>query len=150
MQGYAALRKGRRNVANQAYHICTATYERRPVFERLACGRAVIRSLKVEHEAGHVESLAFVVMPDHLHWLIVLSGTRSLSECVKSVKCHSARRVNTLLGRPGKLWQKGFYDRAIRRQERLEHVARYIIANPLRAGIVASVRDYALWDAKWV
>ena len=99
---------------------------------------------------GYVESLAFVVMPDHFHWLFSLSDSRSLSECIKNVKAFSARRVNDLLGFRRKVWQTGYYERAIRKEEDLEGVARYIVANPLRAGIVSSVRDYALWDAKWL
>jgi hypothetical protein len=48
------------------------------------------------------------------------------------------------------MWQKGFHDRAIRREEDLRAVARYIIANPLRAGLVRRVHDYPLWDAIWL
>jgi putative transposase len=48
------------------------------------------------------------------------------------------------------VWQTAYHDRAIRQEEDLEGIARYIVANPLRAGIVSSVRDYALWDAKWL
>ena len=99
---------------------------------------------------GYVESLAFVVMPDHFHWLFSLSDSRSLSGCIKNVKSYSARRVNGLLGFRGRVWQAGYYERAIRKEDDLEGVARYIVANPLRAGIVTSVRDYALWDAKWL
>ena len=106
--------------------------------------------MRHEHESGHVESLAFVVMPDHFHWLFSLSGSRSLSECIKNVKSYSARRVNDVLGSSGDVWQTGYYDRAIRQEEDLEGVARYIVANPLRAGIVSSVKEYALWDAKWL
>jgi REP element-mobilizing transposase RayT len=89
-------------------------------------------------------------MPDHIHWLFSLSGSRSLSTCIQNVKAFSARRINELLGSNNTIWQPAFYDRAIRRDEDLESVARYIVANPLRAGIVRSVREYALWDAKWV
>ena len=48
------------------------------------------------------------------------------------------------------LLQRGFHDRAIRKQDDLVAVARYIVANPLRAGIVDSIRNYPLWDAKWL
>ena len=99
---------------------------------------------------GCVESLAFVVMPDHFHWLFSLSDSRSLSECIKNVKSYSARRINGISGFRGKVWQTSYYERAIRKEEDLEGVARYIVANPLRAGIVNSVKDYALSDAKWL
>ena len=42
------------------------------------------------------------------------------------------------------------HDRALRRDEDLLAVARYIVANPLRAGLVRRVGDYPLWDAVWL
>jgi hypothetical protein len=48
------------------------------------------------------------------------------------------------------VWQKGFYDHALREGEALQNVARYIVANPLRAGLVAHIGDYPLWDAVWL
>jgi len=150
MKGHSRLRRGRRSIPNQIYHVSTATHGWHRLFEDMSCGRAVVDSLRYEHDAGHVESLAFVIMPDHLHWLFSLSGTRSLNVCVNNVKGFSAKNINKIIGRNGKIWQTGYYDRAIRREEDLEGIARYIVANPLRAGIVKSVRDYPLWDAKWL
>ena len=49
-----------------------------------------------------------------------------------------------------KVWQKGFHDHAIRRDEDIKAVARYIIANPLRAGMVDRIGDYPFWDAVWL
>jgi putative transposase len=150
MIGHHHLRKGRRSVPNQIYHVSTATFDWLPLFNDLRCGRTVVDCLRHEHDSGHVESLAFVIMPDHLHWLFSLSGSRSLSECIRNVKSYSARRINDELGVRTRVWQTGYYDRAIRREDDLEGVARYIVANPLRAGIVRSVGEYALWDAKWL
>ena len=149
-EGHSRLRAGRRSLANQVYHVSSATVDRRTYFNDLECGRLVVHAMRREHEAGHADTLAFVIMPDHFHWLLALSGSRSLSGCVNTVKSFSARAINRLLGRQGQAWQTGFYDRAIRRDEDLLGVARYIIANPLRAGIVKSVRDYAVWDATWL
>jgi putative transposase len=72
-------------------------------------------------------------MPDHVHWLFQLIGERSLSAVVRGVKTFSARNI----GRP--IWQKSFYDRGIRKEDDLIGVARYIIANPVRAGLVDAV-----------
>lgn len=144
------MRKGRRSLSNQVYHVSSATHDRREFFRFFDCGRAVVRSLRREQESGHTETLAFVVMPDHFHWMFSLQDQASLSTCVNTVKSLSAREINRFLNRHGEVWQRGFYDRAIRREEDLVGVARYIVANPLRAGIVRSVRDYPLWDAKWL
>jgi REP element-mobilizing transposase RayT len=149
-KGHSKLRGGRRSLANQIYHVSSATAGRRAFFNDFDCGRIVVKAMRREHEAGNVDSLAFVVMPDHLHWLFSLTGGRALSVCVNTVKSFSARRINYRLSRHGQVWQTGFYDRAIRREDDLVGVARYIIANPLRAGVIESVRDYPLWDATWL
>ena len=144
------LRKGRFSAGNHVYHITTATKNRRPFFANFHVGRHVVHAL--HHEATHnrIHTLAFVVMPDHLHWLLQLTESRSLAGTVNNVKSISARMINNFLGRSGPVWQKGYYDRALRSDEDMVSVARYIIANPVRAGIVARVGDYALWDSGWV
>jgi len=60
------------------------------------------------------------------------------------------REVNLSIGRSGPLWQQGFHDRALRREDDLVKMARYVVANPLRAGLVERLGDYPLWDAIWV
>ena len=150
MKGHRQLRKGRHSLAHQVYHISSSTHCKKRFLADLECGRIVVRSMKREQDAGHTETLAFVVMPDHFHWLLSLSGTRPLSVSVNTVKSYAARRINCLLNRHGQIWQRGFFDRAIRRDEDLVRVARYIVANPVRAEIVESIRDYPLWDAIWM
>ena len=106
--------------------------------------------MRREADVGHAATLAFVVMPDHLHWLMTLTGTRSLSMAVSNMKSRAARNINAVLFRTGPIWQSGYFDRAIRREEDLVDIARYIVANPLRAKLVASIGDYPLWDAVWL
>jgi REP element-mobilizing transposase RayT len=89
-------------------------------------------------------------MPDHLHWLLQLHRGKTLSAIVNDVKAHSARRINQLLGRRGRVRQKGFHDHALRKDEDVVATARYILRNPLRAGIARRLGDYPLWDAKWI
>ena len=103
-----------------------------------------------QHLDGHIESLAFVVMPDHLHWLLQLRSDRTLGMCINVMKSLSAREIRQDFGLPSAVWQRGFHDRALRKDDDVVRIARYIIANPLRAGLVNSIRDYPLWDAKWL
>ena len=89
-------------------------------------------------------------MPDHLHWLVQLNDEACLSTCIRRAKSISAREINAYFGASGRLWQDGFHDRALRKDEDLVAAARYVVANPLRARLVSSLRDYALWDAVWL
>ena len=94
--------------------------------------------------ASTAETLAFVVMPDHVHWLMRLLGTVSLGELVRRFKA----KVSLALGKS--VWQRGFHDHALRRDEDLVAVARYVVANPVRAGLVRHIGDYPHWNAVWL
>jgi putative transposase len=84
---------------------------------------------------------AYCFMPDHVHLLV--AGTRRdsyLPDFMKDFKGTSGheRWVHEADG----LWQKTYYDHVLRRDEDMITVARYIAANPVRAGLVANVADY--------
>ena len=149
-KGTKSLRSGRHSNKNHIYHITTRTHAHEPLFNNFEAGRLVVKQINHEEKAGHIKTLAFVIMPDHLHWLMQLITDRPMSVAVNNVKSFSARRINQQQNRTGRVWQKGFYDRALRREEDVIVSARYIIANPLRAGLVQQIGDYPLWDAIWV
>ena len=144
------LRTGRYNEPDRIYLLTTATWQRQPMFKEWSAARMVIHAMRYQVEACRVESLAFVVMPDHLHWLIVLQSNTTLAALMRSVKGRSSRQINQLRGTNQPVWQNGYHDHALREDEQLIHTARYIVANPLRAGLVNKLADYPFWDAKWL
>ena len=93
---------------------------------------------------------AWVLMPDHAHWLLQLGEVEGLEALVSRLKGVSARQVNAALSRHGAVWQKGFHDRALRSDEDMQVVARYIVANPLRSGLAKRIGDYPYWNAVWL
>ena len=143
------LRLGRHSEQGRAYLITIVVHNRRPLFADWRVGRLVVAELKHAHEQGWVDSMAWVVMPDHLHWLFQLKeGT--LARTIGSTKSRSALAINRATNNQGALWQSGYHDRAVRDGEDLRNIARYIVANPLRAGLVNNIGDYPLWDASWL
>ena len=144
---YSDLLRGRASIRGQIYLVTTVTRGRKPLFTNLYLGRIVVRAL---HRQPSATTLAYVVMPDHLHWLVQLSGRGNLSEVVKAVKGRSALEINRARGTRIPVWQPSFHDHALRKEEDLRDVARYVVRNPLRAGLVRRLRDYSLWDAVWV
>ena len=142
--GYNLLRRGRASVPGQVYHIVTSTRDRKPVFSDFYRARAAIRVLMDEERLGEVSTFAFVLMPDHLHWLFQLEQDTEVVKVVGRVKSLIARRCGRAV------WQPGFYDHALRKEEDVAAIARYIVANPLRAGLVTKLGEYSHWDAIWV
>ncbi|OOG11713.1 REP-associated tyrosine transposase [Pseudomonas sp. C9] len=143
------LRTGRYAEPNRIYLLTTNTLDREPVFTDFALGRLVVHQFRQAQKLGFVNSLAWVVMPDHFHWLVELQKC-SLSNLMRQTKSLIARDVNLFSNRKGPLWQQGYHDRALRRDEDLVKMARYVVANPLRARLVERLGDYPLWDAIWV
>ncbi|MVV51244.1 transposase [Pseudomonas sp. PB120] len=143
------LRTGRYAEPNRIYLLTTNTLDRKPIFTDFALGRLVVHQFRLAHQLRLVNSLAWVVMPDHFHWLVELEKC-SLSNLMRQTKSLSTREVNRSSKRTGALWQQGYHDRALRREEDLVKLARYVVANPLRAGVVERLGDYPLWDAVWL
>jgi REP element-mobilizing transposase RayT len=122
-----------------------------PVFNDLRAGRLVVQEMVRSARVGDTGTLAFVVMPDHLHWLFCLSGKKNLSSVIAGVKRSSSRQIHMQLDlHDSPVWQRGFHDHALRKEEDIKSVARYIVANPIRAGLVRRAGDYPLWDAVWL
>jgi len=147
---YDALRRGRYSLPQQIYCITTVTRDRRPLFTDIIIARLLVRELRRLHDDGNVHSLAWVVMPDHLHWMIQLNENWPLYRVVKALKGRSARTINRHLRRQGSLWQRAYFDRAVREHEDFRRIARYIVANPLRAGLALDMGSYPHWDCIWM
>jgi len=73
-----------------------------------------------------------------------------LAELMCRLKSRSSRSINRVRGVQDRVWQRGYHDRALLRDEDIKGAARYIVMNPLRAGLVRRVGDYPLWDAIWI
>ncbi len=138
------LRKGRWSLSGQVYLLTVVTVDRAPRFAEWTVARQAVRAFHSPPVAAQVTTLAFVVMPDHVHWLAQLNHGGTVSDAVRLYKA----TVSVALG--GRAWQRGFHDRALRRQDDVREVARYIVANPLRAGLVRDIGDYPHWDAVWL
>jgi putative transposase len=94
--------------------------------------------------------LAWVLMPDHAHWLLQLGHRRSLPGIIHVLKASSTHNIHREEGGCEPVWSRAYHDHALRRDEDVLAAARYIIANPLRAGLVRRIGDYPYWNAIWL
>ena len=91
-----------------------------------------------------------VAMPDHVH-LVLRPRERSpgtwydLSRIMKGIKGVSARSTNRALGTRGSLWQPESFDRIVRDQREFEEKLKYMLENPVRAGLVSQTEDYRFY-----
>ena len=142
------LRYGRHSSTGIVYSLTTTTHGREPFFADAASVAVLVDALRFVERAGISHSLAWVVMPDHLHWLMELQ-TGTLAECMSLLKSRSSRLLNQQLGRRGALWQHGYRDHAVRSDESLHEKALYIMANPVRAGLACELGEYPYAWCRW-
>ena len=117
------------------------TLGRQEAFHSLSLSAEAVRLLESTGEVHAVDVYAYCLMPDHAHVLAAPTGKASLVEFVRDWKSLTDRawraRQNTR-----SLWQRSFYDHVLRDEESVEIAARYIVSNPVRAGMVLDWRDY--------
>ena len=89
-------------------------------------------------------------MPDHWHGLVELGATDTMSTLIGRIKGTTARATNAYRQSRGPVWADGFHDHALRAEDDLLAVGRYIVLNPVRAGLVRSPGEYPFWDAVWL
>jgi len=88
-------------------------------------------------------------MPDHLH--LVVEGLSDDADLQRFVKIGKQRAVYSL--RENHLvcnvWQEGFHDWVLRPEQTTENVIRYVLNNPVRAGLVERPEDYPFSWSKY-
>jgi len=125
---------------SRAYHVTWGTFERRTLLTDKDLASEIVRIL--EEEAGRTLTnlYAYCVMPDHVH-VLLQPNAGDLIKYVQAVKGKTTRTC-WKLGGSGKLWQRGFHDHILRREESLHGIAQYILANPVRAGLTDDIVAY--------
>ena len=104
--------------------------------------RVVLDALNWLREHNRAKLLAFCVMPDHCHVLLVLLPDNTLGDIMSSVGKYTAKQINLIYECSGTVWQDGFYDHRCRDIDDIDDRLTYIEHNPVRAGFVS---ETALW-----
>ena len=115
--------------------------ERRPEFVEAGVVADVTRHFLATGEATGCAILVYCFMPDHVH--VVAEGcsdTADAARFVSAAKQRSGYEFSRRFGR--RLWQESWYDRVLRRDDDLRDVVRYVIGNPIRAGLVEEPSQY--------
>ena len=77
----------------------------------------------------------YVVMPNHVHVLVMPLGIYNLSKILHSWKSYTAHEINKRLNRKGTVWQDETYDHIVRSKEQMLFYRSYIMENPIKANL---------------
>jgi putative transposase len=139
-----------------AYFVTIVTHQRQCLFGEIVDGRAImnergkaverqwLRSAQIRRE---MQLDAFVVMPSHIHGIVIIGdrtvnvgahgraplhrAPRSVGSFIAGFKSAVTRCINETRGTPGlPVWQRNYYEHIIRDEGDLNRVRQYIIDNP--------------------
>jgi putative transposase len=136
-----------------AYFVTMVTRERTCLFGEIVNGQTRLNDAgrvvqRVWNDLPNcyprVECDAFVVMPNHIHGILVLGATvgagfkpaptrHGLFEIIRGFKTFSARRINEMRDASGTpMWQRNYYEHVVRDEDELTRIREYVLSNPLQ------------------
>ena len=115
------------------------------VLNRPAAAKEVIKSWLTMQEMGLLLVYAICVMGNHVH--VLLKGPdgkpdKQIGRVVHQHKTFSTREIKRVCSITDRVWDDGFYDRYVR-PGTFWTVLRYVLNNPVAAGLVGRWEDWA-------
>ena len=129
------------------YFLTICVFGREPAFLDLDAGRFVMDQFLRIAASFKFEVIAHLAMPDHFHGLVQGED----DSCALEAFMHRYKQATGFWWKRQdhrtQLWQEGYFDRVLREGDSTEAVVRYILLNPVRAGLVRDAREYPLFGS---
>jgi len=129
------------NQQNAFVYLTICTIERLHIFLNQDLAKATVDLLIDKALIYKISLFAFCLMPDHLHLLISAGERVSVIDFVQRFKSLSTKLAWNH-GLTGRIWQKSFYDRFLRKDEQISETINYIFNNPVRKDLVSNWAEY--------
>jgi len=132
-KGHIALRRGRISAPSAEYFLTICTTGRRAGLTIPEVAEKLLAEARVMEADATWQIRCGVLMPDHLHLLVVLGDRLSLAKSISRLKAKASASLQTV----GLNWERGFYDHQLRANEDYLGVFLYIFLNPYRGRLCA-------------
>ena len=142
------------DIANQGHFITTNTFKRRKIFVNEKACSIIIEDFKFYRKKFDFKLFGYVIMPDHIHCVILPNENTNISNIIRDFKKHTAKRLSELINddeieikdinkkaKVYKIWQDGFYDFNIYSQKKLIEKLNYIHSDPVRSKLIENMED---------
>jgi putative transposase len=126
----------------RVYFVTIRACQGRSPFVRPELNAHILNVLRSEHARLRCQVFTYCLMPDHLHYLV--SPCEEVVSVLTFTNQYKGKATNESwkVGWRGRLWQPRFYEHIVRDDESLMEIARYILGNPVRKGLVQRPEDW--------
>jgi len=124
-------------VPDNMYFVTSVTENRKHIFSDKKNIKILLYAFNEYRYKYLYKIIAYVILPDHFHWLIIPDEKANISKIMKAVKGYTAKKIGA-----GKLWQHQFLDHCIRKKEDYKIHIDYIHKNPVKHGLISEISEY--------
>lgn len=148
--GEGALRRKRVSNVGASYFVTLCTADRQCGITTPTIATDIWAEVSAIESDGHWVFRAGVIMPDHVHLLVQLGETLTISRTIARLKAKTKRALESISAK----WQPNFYEHRLRPDDLVENVVRYIFLNPYRTRLVGERETYRWFklgaqEAEW-
>lgn len=129
------------------HHVTQRGNRRCSVFFSDADRLSYLSQLRIEAKENALEVLAYCLMSNHVHLVLVPPARDSIARSMQQLNMHHAQRINRMHAWTGHLWQGRFYSSPLDESYFMAAI-RYVECNPVRARLVARAEDYEWSSAR--
>lgn len=141
-------RRARIVVPKAPHHIVQRGNRRQIVFFSPADKTLYMHLLKKTADEYKVDVICYCLMNNHIHLILVPPEETSLAVCLRKVHSSYSRMINERFDWRGHLWQDRFHSSPLD-PAYLYNAVRYVLQNPVRAGLSKNAWDYEWSSAKY-
>lgn len=123
------------------HHLTQRGVNRQDVFLSDTNRHVYLKLAAWSFETYAVKPLAYCLMPNHVHWVVVPATIHALSRAFGALHGRYAHYMNAATARTGHFWQNRFFSCALD-DTHTWAAMRYVERNPVRAGIVAHAEHW--------
>jgi putative transposase len=134
-------RVAREKSGSGIYHVILRGIDRNDIFHEDSDFELFLLSLKKAKEKDYFQLYAYCLMSNHIH-LLIKEGLNNISVTMKRLSVSYAQNYNVKYERTGHVFQGRFRSETVESNGSFITVLRYIIQNPIKAGIVKNISDY--------
>ena len=125
-----------------AYHVINRGNGRTTVFHKPQDYEAFLSLLAEAKKRHRVKIFGYCLMPNHFHLVLEPAHQTALSQFMQWLLTSHVRRYHKHYGSSGHVWQGRFKSFPVQRDEHLITVIRYVLQNPVRAGLANTTREW--------
>ena len=133
-------------ISNEPYHVYNRGNNRQTIFPLSSDYEVFLRKLTATAAKNSVTFVAYVLMPNHYHLLLIQQSGGSIPDMMEALGTSTAKRFNAKYGHVGHLFQGPYRYALVTTTVGIAEVARYIHLNPVRAGLAKLPEEWEWSD----